>query len=98
LERRRPVEDSLIARGGRHLVVVRYSPDRTVYRPEWVFNAADIDRSPVVWAKDMGDAGNRELVEYYRGRTMWLFEPDRSLQLRPYSIHLDSIPPPTPLH
>jgi len=84
LERRRSVENGLIARGGRHLVMVRYDPGRPVQRPDWVFNAADIDASPVVWARDLGAAANRELFAYYRDRKVWLLEPDSSVQPRPY--------------
>jgi uncharacterized protein (TIGR03437 family) len=41
-----------------------------------VFNDADIDRSQVVWARELDDAGNRKLVAYFRDRDAWLFEPD----------------------
>jgi hypothetical protein len=44
---------------------------------EWVYNHADIDGSAVIWARDMGDARNRELLDYYRDRKVWLLEPDR---------------------
>jgi hypothetical protein len=67
--------------GGQHLVVVRYLPDHN-WHDEWVYNAADIDAAPVVWARDMGDEGNRDLLAYFRNRTVWLAEPD----LRPARI------------
>jgi hypothetical protein len=60
---------------GRHLVLVRYSGSHNWFE-EWVYNAADIDGSKVVWAHDMGEAGNRELLDYYRNRRVWLVEPD----------------------
>jgi hypothetical protein len=72
--------------GGRHLVIVRYASDHDVL-DEWVFNQADIDGSPVVWARDMGEARNRELRHYFKDRQVWLIEPDNSgndmLQLDP---------------
>jgi hypothetical protein len=66
----------LAAEGGRHLVIVRYKPNHNLLE-EWVYNRADIDSSAIVWARDMGEAGNRELLEYYRDRRIWLLEADR---------------------
>jgi hypothetical protein len=62
--------------GGRHLLVVRYSAHH-VDNDEVVYNSADIDASQIVWARDMGEAKNRELIDYYRGsRKIWLYQPD----------------------
>jgi hypothetical protein len=57
------------------LVIVRYGPKHDP-NDEWVFNDADIDASPVVWAREMSGDANRELLEYYRGRRAWLLEVD----------------------
>ena len=74
---------------GRHLVIVRYSPDRQpdpMHSFEWVFNAANIDASPVVWARDMGPQRNQELLEYFKDRKVWLLEPDQvPIRIQPYS-------------
>ena len=56
-------------------MVVRYGPNHDVHE-EWVYNHADIDGSIVIWARDMGDARNRELLDYYRDRRVWLLELD----------------------
>lgn len=77
---------SLMAHGDKHLVIVRYSPQHYVLDLEWVFNAADIDRSPIIWARDLGDAKNRELIDYYRDRKAWLLRPDGVLSLEPYPL------------
>ena len=70
--------------GGRHLVIVRYSPTHFIHE-DWVYNRADIDASTVVWARDMGADQNRELLDYYRDRKVWLLEPDTDpLALHPY--------------
>ena len=58
-----------------HLVIVRYAANHDPLE-DWVFNHADIDGSRIVWARDMGAAGNRELLDYYKGRKVWLLEAD----------------------
>jgi hypothetical protein len=60
---------------GRHLLLVRYSPEHDP-RSSWVANGADIDGSKVVWANDMGQQQNQELIEYFKDRKVWLVEPD----------------------
>ncbi|HEY6346211.1 MAG TPA: hypothetical protein VIY49_32385 [Bryobacteraceae bacterium] len=59
---------------GQQLAVVRY-PNDHLY-PEWVYNAAEIDKSKVVWAREMDPESNRQLLDYYKGRKAWLVEPD----------------------
>jgi len=69
---------------GKHLVLVRFAPrSKSLY--DWVFNSADIDRSRVVWATDMGPSCNQELIDYYKDRRVWLAEPDAAPpRWRPY--------------
>jgi hypothetical protein len=69
------VEHILEQLPGLQLVLVRYSPKHNPY-DEWVYNAADIDHSKVIWAREMDDASNRELLHYYKNRTAWLVQPD----------------------
>jgi hypothetical protein len=72
---RSPVLDLLKAHGGRHLVLVRYTPDHDPLK-EWVYNRADIDGARVVWARDMGRERNAELLRYFHDRACWVLEPD----------------------
>jgi hypothetical protein len=83
----------LEALAGRHLVVVRYGP-RHCCHDEWVYNAADIDGSRIVWARDMGSAENRRLLRYFNDRRAWLLEVDQEpAPLRPYPPPEDGPPP-----
>jgi hypothetical protein len=70
---------------GKHLVIVRYEPGHDTLLNEWVFNNADIDRSKVIWARDMGHEKNEELLRYFKERQVWLVEPDfKPIELRSY--------------
>jgi hypothetical protein len=60
---------------GQQLAIVRYSDKHSVF-DDWVYNAADVDRSKVVWAREMDGPANAELLSYFRGRRAWLVEPD----------------------
>ena len=60
---------------GNHLVLVRYGSNHNALI-EWVYNEANIDASRVIWARDMGTAKNSEILQYYKGRRVWLLEAD----------------------
>jgi hypothetical protein len=45
---------------------------------DWVYNGADIDGQKVVWARDMGEAQNAELLRYFNDRSVWLLDADDS--------------------
>ena len=59
---------SLTSQGGRHLIIV--APD--VF--DAVYNGADLDHAPIVWARDLGADANARLRTYYRDRSVWLLE------------------------
>ncbi|HUE04796.1 MAG TPA: hypothetical protein VMR62_34915 [Bryobacteraceae bacterium] len=83
--RRVAVNHQLAQATGRQLVFVRYWPWH-IFQDEWVYNAADIDRARVVWARDLGPAEDEKLRRYYPDRTVWLLEPDaRPPRLTAYS-------------
>ena len=79
--------DRLNHTDGRHLVLVRYGPKHK-FMYEWVYNGPEIDTAKVVWARDMGDIPNRELIGYFPDRRVWLLvvnddsEPPRLLPYR----------------
>jgi hypothetical protein len=69
---------------GLQLVIVRYEPHHDPVR-EWVYNEASIDHSKVVWARDMGQNDNQELLRYFHDRKVWLVQADTpGTQVMPY--------------
>jgi hypothetical protein len=61
---------------GRQLVIVRYNPGHNIYFNEWVYNRADLDSAKVIFAHDMGPEKNKELIDYFKGRRVWLVYAD----------------------
>ena len=72
---RMPVEQQLAALPGEHLVLVRYSKDHNSGE-EYVYNEADIDHAKTVWAREIPGMDLGPLLEYFKNRDVWLFEPD----------------------
>jgi hypothetical protein len=52
-----------------------YMPSRKP-QEEWVYNTADVDSAPIVWARDFGPENNCGLLEYFKGRQIWQVTPD----------------------
>ena len=69
---------------GQQLVIVNYGSRHSFYY-EWVYNGADIDAAKVLWARDMGNDGNQELLNYFKNRRIWRVDADASSpKLEPY--------------
>lgn len=82
---RRQVERRLASEPGMHLVLVRYASQHDGH-DEIIFNTPDIDTQKIIWAFDFGQAADRPLLDYYRGRKVWLVQPDGpNPSLEPYS-------------
>ncbi len=74
-EDRRVVAQQLAAIPGRLLVFAHYAPQH-IFQNEWVWNAADIDGSRVVFARDLGSAQDKQLSDYYPARKVLWLQPD----------------------
>jgi len=82
--RREDMERRLRERSpGDHVIIVRYTGPSPHH--EWVYNPAEIDSAPVIWAQDLGKDENQRLLRYYSGRSFWLFEPNELMKVSPYS-------------
>jgi hypothetical protein len=71
------IESRLAKIPGRQLVFVRYLPTHDP-TDDWIYNRADLDTAKVIWAWDMGEEDNLQLMRCYRDRQAWLAEPDNS--------------------
>jgi hypothetical protein len=82
-EGRMAINRRLAQAPGKQLVIVKLGPAHLLR--EWIHNDADIDRSPVVWALDLGPEEDAKLIAYYPNRTVWTAEPDaKPPRLYPY--------------
>ena len=72
---REQIEKRLMQMPGQHLVLVRYKPEHDAF-DEWVYNAADIDGSKIIWARQLDAEQDQELLAYYKYRKAWLLEAD----------------------
>jgi hypothetical protein len=81
---RAQIEAKLEQLPGKQLVFVRESPKLPAL-DLWVYNRADIDASKVVWAWDVSEKENLELIHYLKDRKAWLVQrSDQPATLSPY--------------
>jgi hypothetical protein len=72
----------LSAQARKDLVLVRYESTRYTDRFEWVYNAPDIDAAEVVWARELSERENQQLLAYFKDRRVWRLDPEaRPLRL-----------------
>jgi hypothetical protein len=60
----------LLQEPGRHLVFVHYDETCDVHN-EWVYNAADMNSAPIIFAHDLGREKNAELIDVHHDRRVW---------------------------
>lgn len=67
----------LEATGRRHLVLVSYGPKHSAH-DEWVYNAARLTESAVLWARSLTPEKDARLIHYFRDRVPWAIRVDSS--------------------
>ncbi len=90
-------EKKLQETSGNHLILVHYYPEQDSQGKwvnnrlsDWVYNEADIDHAKVVWAREIPGVDVQPLLNYFKGRRVWVVEPDAvPPRLTPY----DGTPP-----
>jgi len=80
VSRERFVPD-LQAEPGKQLVLIRYNPLLHENDNAWTFNLANLQNEKVVWARESSDPNeNRRMIDFFKGRKVWLAEPDATPQ------------------
>jgi hypothetical protein len=78
------INTKLAAMPGKHLIVVHYAEGHDPRR-EYVVNGPDIDNQKIVWARDFGEEKDKQLLDYFHDRKVWLFDPDNKPKWRLYT-------------
>lgn len=89
-DRRQRLSEQLERCGQQHLILVRYHPRHNVHH-EWAFNGADLEQSPVLWARSWRPDLDEQLARHYQGqRHIWVLEVDQHDQplLSPYRAEM----------
>ncbi|MEX2219849.1 MAG: hypothetical protein WD749_13945, partial [Phycisphaerales bacterium] len=73
------VRTTLEREGGRHIVFVRYGAGHTCH-VELVYNGADVDAAPVVWARLLDPEEARRVLAHYPGRRAWVLDSQSERQ------------------
>jgi hypothetical protein len=72
---------------GNNLVFVDYGPMTEMtggFANEYVYNSADMNNSPIIWARWFGPDADRPVAREYPGRKVWKLYVGKTLELTPY--------------
>jgi hypothetical protein len=72
---RASVVKKLQALPGNHLVIVRHETG-TVAQNDWVYNLSDLSNGKVVWAREILEVDNDQLLKAFPGYWVWILEPE----------------------
>ena len=88
--RKARITEELSRKPGDHLVFVKAKTDENNLF-QWVYNLAEIDQQRIIWARDLGDQRNAQLVQYYAAhhlaKNIWMVNPNvEPAEYAPYAI------------
>ena len=84
LAQKESIEQALLRKQpGQHVIFVSYAGLPSPHE-EWIYNPANVDAAPIIWALDLGQTENEKLRRYYAGRSFWRFKPAESMNIKPY--------------
>jgi hypothetical protein len=69
------IKEQLETLPGKQLVIVHYNDNHEPFA-EWVYNDADVDKSKIVWARQMDPEDDKRLLDYFKDREAWLLQAD----------------------
>lgn len=72
---RAEIQEDLQESGASHLVLVYYGEGHSPH-DQWIANGADLAHEQVLWARDLGEVTERELLPLYPDRFVWRLDAD----------------------
>ena len=87
VQQTRLVEKQPALFAGRHLIFVNYGPMTELisgFANEYVYNAADLDDSRIIWVRCFGPQADRPVADHFSGRTVWILDVGAKVELNPY--------------
>ncbi len=87
------LQDQLESKPGQHILLVhnRLSASGLF---DWVYNEPDLNTAKIIWARDMGEEANEQLIRAYPNRQVWIVDQDDGLRrLTPYQSHVEETDP-----
>ena len=82
---KKTIRSRLLSESGDDLVFVHYDRQHNPHN-SWIYNGADLDTQPVIWARQIEPSSDRELRNHYGSRHAWIvFADEQPARLVPWT-------------
>jgi len=82
---KKTIRSRLLSESGDDLVFVHYDRQHNPHN-SWIYNGADLDMQPVIWARQIEPSSDRELRNHYGSRHAWIvFADEQPARLVPWT-------------